>query len=124
LSPRNPVSLLENYDNRGWSNRSFGNLQLDYAFHFLPDLHANVNVGYDVSRGWGATFIPEFAASNAANNGFFQRYKGNQNNTFIEAYLNYVKDIESIRSNINLTAGYGYYDNKVTNINFASYNAL
>lgn len=124
LSPRNPKALLDLYDNRGNANRSFGNLQADYKFHFLPDLHANVNIGYDVSRGWGATFIPEFAASNAANNGFFQRYKGYQNNTFIEAYLNYVKDIESIRSNINVTAGYGYYDNKVTAQNFASYNAL
>jgi len=124
LSPRNPKALLDLYDNRGNANRSFGNLQADYAFHFLPDLHANVNVGYDVSRGWGATFIPEYAASNAANKGFFQRYRGYQNNTFIEAYLNYVKDIESIQSNINITAGYGYYDNKVTTENFASYNAL
>ncbi|GGG97331.1 SusC/RagA family TonB-linked outer membrane protein [Parapedobacter pyrenivorans] len=124
LSPRNPRALLDLYDNRGNANRSFGNLQADYAFHFLPDLHANVNIGYDVSRGWGATFIPEYAASNVANKGFFQRYKGYQNNTFIEAYLNYVKDIESIRSNINVTAGYGYYDNKVTTQNFASYNAL
>ena len=124
LSPRNPKASLDLYDNRGTANRSFGNLQADYSFHFLPDLHANVNIGYDVSRGWGATFIPDYAASNAANNGFFQRYKGRQNNTFIEAYLNYVKDIESIRSNINVTAGYGYYDNKVTTQNFASYNAL
>src|SRR5690606_2125429 len=115
------------YDNRGNANRSFGNLQADYAFHFLPDLHVNVNVGYDVSRAWGATFIPEYAASNFANNGFFQRYKGNAfndnfkgnlNNTFIEAYLNYVKDIDAIKSNINVTAGYGYYDNKVTTFSF------
>ncbi len=124
LSPRNPMALLNLYDNRAYANRSFGNLQADYAFHFLPDLHANVNVGYDVARGWGASFIPEFAASNAANKGFFQRYRGRLNNTFIEAYLNYVKDIESIRSNINVTAGYGYYDNKVTTQNFPSYNAL
>jgi len=122
LSPRNPVSLLENYGNRGAANRSIGNAQLDYSFHFLPELHANVNVGYDISAGKGATSIPDFAASNFANKGFFQRYRGKQNNTFIEGYLSYVKDIESIRSNVNVTAGYGYYDNKETKYNFESFN--
>lgn len=124
LSPRNPVSQLENYGNRAAANRSIGNAQLDYSFHFLPELHANINVGYDIAAGKGATSIPEFAASNFANKGFFQRYRGKQNNTFIEGYLNYVKDIESIRSNINVTAGYGYYDNKETSFNYDSYNAL
>ncbi|WP_149527428.1 SusC/RagA family TonB-linked outer membrane protein [Sphingobacterium hotanense] len=123
LSPRNPVSLLENYGNRAAAGRSIGNAQLDYSFHFLPELHANINVGYDIASGKGATSIPDFAASNFANKGFFQRYRGRQNNTFIEGYLNYVKDIESINSNINVTAGYGYYDNKETNYNFNSYNA-
>lgn len=123
LSPRNPVSLLENYANRGDSKRSIGNAQLDYSFHFLPELHANVNVGYDIAVGKGATSIPDFAASNFANKGFFQRYKGKMNNTFIEGYLSYVKDIESINSNVNVTAGYGYYDNKETQYNFESMNA-
>ncbi|MVZ66258.1 SusC/RagA family TonB-linked outer membrane protein [Sphingobacterium sp. DK4209] len=123
LSPRNPVSLLDNYSNRAGANRSIGNAQLDYSFHFLPELHANINVGYDIASGKGATSIPDFAASNFGNKGLFQRYRGKQNNTFIEGYLNYVKDIESINSNINVTAGYGYYDNKETNYNFSSYNA-
>ena len=124
LSPRNPVSLLENYRNRGAAKRSIGNAQLDYSFHFLPELHANVNVGYDIAAGNGATTIPFFAASNFANKGFFQRYKGKSNNTFIEGYLSYVKDIESINSNVNVTAGYGYYDNKETKYNFQSFNSF
>ncbi|WP_099370679.1 SusC/RagA family TonB-linked outer membrane protein [Sphingobacterium sp. 1.A.5] len=124
LSPRNPVSLLENYRNRGAAKRSIGNAQLDYSFHFLPELHANVNVGYDIAAGNGATTIPFYAASNFANKGFFQRYKGKSNNTFIEGYLSYVKDIESINSNVNVTAGYGYYDNKETKYNFQSFNSF
>jgi iron complex outermembrane receptor protein len=124
LSPRNPVSLLENYRNRGAAKRSIGNAQLDYSFHFLPELHANVNVGYDIAAGNGATTIPFFAASNFANKGFFQRYKGKSNNTFIEGYLSYVKDIESLNSNVNVTAGYGYYDNKETKYNFQSFNSF
>jgi iron complex outermembrane receptor protein len=124
LSPRNPFSLLENYRNRGAAKRSIGNAQLDYSFHFLPELHANVNVGYDIAAGNGATTIPFFAASNFANKGFFQRYKGKSNNTFIEGYLSYVKDIESLNSNVNVTAGYGYYDNKETKYNFQSFNSF
>ena len=123
LSPRNPVSLLDNYRNRGAANRSIGNAQLDYSFHFLPELHANINVGYDIASGKGATSIPDFAASNFANKGFFQRYKSKLNNTFIEGYLSYIKDIKSINSNVNVTAGYGYYDNKETKYNFGSFNA-
>lgn len=124
LSPRNPVSLIDNYSNRAGANRSIGNAQIDYSFHFLPELHANVNVGYDIAGGKGATTIPYFAASNFANKGFFQRYKGKHNNTFIEGYLSYVKDVEGINSNINLTAGYGYYDNKETSYNFQSFNSF
>jgi len=123
LAHRNPVSLLENYDNKGIAKRSFGNLQADYSLHFLPELHVNANLGYDVSRGRGSIDVPDFAASDYNNKGFFQRYRGNQDNFFSEFYLNYAKDIASIRSNVNLTAGYGYYDNKNTQFNFSSYNA-
>ncbi|MHC8948155.1 SusC/RagA family TonB-linked outer membrane protein [Sphingobacterium hungaricum] len=124
LSPRNPLAQLELYSNRAETNRSLGNLQMDYSFHFLPELHINANIGYDVVKGWGATYIPENAASNFANKGKFQRYRETQNNNFFEAYLNYTKDISSINSNINVTAGYGYYDNKRTPYNEIEYNAL
>ena len=47
---RNPVSYFEGHDNNAKVYRSNGNLQLDYSFHFLPELHANLNLGYDVSK--------------------------------------------------------------------------
>ena len=34
--------------------RGLGNIQLDYKFHFLPDLHFNVNAGYDYAKSDGA----------------------------------------------------------------------
>lgn len=123
-APRNPLGLLNNNINEGNTKRSFGNLQLDYSFHFLPELHANVNLGYDVAKGEGNTFIPEYAASNFGTSGSDQDYGNKINNYFVEAYLNYIKDLKSINSNINATAGYGVYDNKVTNYNFIQYNAL
>jgi iron complex outermembrane receptor protein len=53
LAPKNPVSLLEQNRNIGNTIRSIGNIQFDYKFHFLPELRANWNLGYDVSKGSG-----------------------------------------------------------------------
>ncbi|HMG67788.1 MAG TPA: SusC/RagA family TonB-linked outer membrane protein, partial [Chitinophagaceae bacterium] len=63
LSPLNPVGLLEQKQDESNVKRSIGNIQLDYKVHFLPDLHVNVNLGYDVSKGEGTIFIPDSAAS-------------------------------------------------------------
>ncbi|KAA8484356.1 iron complex outermembrane receptor protein [Arcticibacter tournemirensis] len=122
-APRNPVGAVRLKDDSGNTMRSFGNLQLDYSFHFLPELHANVNVGYDVSRGKGIVYIPAEAAISFSTRGNYNRYKSTISNNVVEAYLNYNKDISSINSNINATAGYGYYANRTKNYNFASYEA-
>lgn len=123
-TPRNPVSLLEQYTNNGKADRSYGNLQLDYSFHFLPELHANVNVGYDVAKGQGLTNVPAEAAYYYLTKGFSQAYLGTQRDKFAEAYLNYTKDVASINSNFNVTAGVGYYDNSKKTYGLPLYNAL
>ncbi len=63
LAGKNPVSMLEQERNIGPANRSIGNLQLDYKFHFLPDLHANLNLGYDISKSHGEDILPPTLAS-------------------------------------------------------------
>lgn len=122
-APRNPISLIRMKDDHGNTARSFGNLQLDYSFHFLPELHANVNAGYDVSRGKGSVFVPANAAMNFPTQGNYNEYKTDISNKVLEFYLNYTKDIPSIKSNVNVTAGYGYYANKTTNYSFPKYQA-
>lgn len=117
-APRNPVALLNLKDDQGKVARSFGNIQFDYALPFLPELHANLNLGYDVSRGEGNTFIPDYAASHINTLGERTQYKKEITNTVGEFYLNYTKDLASIQSNINATAGYGYYDNRSKEYNF------
>lgn len=120
-APRNPVGLIELKDDRGETARSFGNLQFDYSFHFLPELHANLNLGYDVSTGKGSTYIPDFAAQSASTSGYFKEYKSDIANKVVEFYLNYTKDIPSLKSNINATAGYGFYANRTKIHNFNAY---
>ncbi|KIO77572.1 membrane protein [Pedobacter lusitanus] len=123
-APRNPLGLIEQKSDVGKADRSFGNLKLDYSFHFLPELHANANVGYDVSKGYGTTFIPAYAAQKFTVSGVATQYEQVQHNKVAEFYLNYIKDLKGINSNINATAGYGYYDNATTVYNFTDYNAL
>jgi TonB-linked SusC/RagA family outer membrane protein len=122
-APRNPVSLIKLQDNQNTVQRSFGNVQFDYMFHFLPDLHANLNLGYDVSKGRGSIFVPEYAGQSFSTQGQNNRSRNKGNNKVAEFYLNYVKDIPAMKSTINATAGYGYYNNSTTNYSFASFSA-
>ncbi|MFT3822679.1 MAG: TonB-dependent receptor [Chitinophagaceae bacterium] len=123
LAPRNPVALLELYHNNSNVQRSYGNIQFDYKFHFLPELHANLNLGYDIAKGEGTIDVPAYAAQNFLDGGQKNKYSNKINNKVGEFYLNYVKDVKSIKSNINLTAGYGYYNNLSTNYNYAGIRA-
>lgn len=123
LAPRNPVALLELYNNRSDVKRSFGNIQLDYSFHFLPELHANLNLGYDIAKGDGKTEVPAYAAQNFPDGGQRNLYANKINNKVGEFYLNYIKDLKGINSNVNITAGYGYYNNLSTNYNYPAIRA-
>ncbi len=127
LSNRNPVALLEQYNAENHALRSFGNIQFDYKVHFLPDLHINLNLGYDAADYKGTTIVPAIAAQsyNAVPTlrGQNNQYYNNYFNEVGEFYLNYIKDIKSINSNINAVAGYGYYDNHFHNKNFPSISA-
>jgi TonB-linked SusC/RagA family outer membrane protein len=124
LAPLNPVGLLEQKEDKSDVQRSIGNIQFDYKLHFLPDLHVNVNLGYDVSKGEGTIYIPDSAASSylrspdAKHGGVDNQYKQNKSNTLFESYLNYVKDFKSINSHIDAIAGYSYQDFSTTNYNF------
>lgn len=123
-APKNPLGLIEEKQNNGKADRSFGNLRLDYSFHFLPELHFNVNGGYDVSKGYGTVRVPAYAAQSNATLGTATQYEAVQHNKVAEAFFSYVKDLKDIRSNINATAGYGFYENSTTTYNFTDYNAV
>ncbi|RFM27063.1 SusC/RagA family TonB-linked outer membrane protein [Deminuibacter soli] len=123
LAPRNPVALLELYNNRSTVQRSYGNIQFDYSFHFLPELHANLNLGYDIAKGDGKIDVPAYAAQNFLDGGQHNQYANKIGNKVGEFYLNYTKDIKPLKSNVNVTAGYGYYNNLTTNYNYPAIRA-
>jgi TonB-dependent starch-binding outer membrane protein SusC len=123
LAPRNPLALLDLYHNNSTANRSFGNVRMDYQFPFLPGLHANLNLAYDVAKGSGTIKVPAYAAQNYLDSGMDNRYLGKVSNGTGEFYLAYLKDLPSIKSNLSLTAGYGYYNTLAKNYNFPSLRA-
>ncbi|TDW99961.1 SusC/RagA family TonB-linked outer membrane protein [Dinghuibacter silviterrae] len=126
LATRNPVALLKQYNSIGYADNSIGNAKLDYKFHGLPELHAILNLGYDVATGHGTTDIPADAAQDFAQTpgpGLHSRYKQNNTYTMSEFSLNYVKDLRSIKSNINVLGTYGYYNTLTTPYNYASIDA-
>jgi TonB-linked SusC/RagA family outer membrane protein len=123
LAPKNPVGLLNLYNNNSTVERSFGNIRLDYSMPFVPGLHANLNLGYDVAKGEGVTTVPPYAAQNYLDGGQNNPYKNTMQNGVGEFYLNYIKDIKSVNSNINVIGGYGYYNNLSTNYNYPFVNA-
>lgn len=113
---RNPMSYIDGHDNYAKVYRSNGNLQLDYAFHFLPDLHANINLGYDVSKTneYDSTEVntPNTYWSHQKDGAGFTNYRYQfKSNTLLDFYLNYRKEVESIKSNFDVTAGYSWQRN-------------
>ena len=126
LVGRNPLGLLNQTLNKSNPYRSIGNLQLDYKFHFLPDLRANMNIGYDISEGKGTTFVSDSAASAYAAGGVGgqnNKYRQQNSNTVFDFYLNYNKYFDKIKSRVDATAGYSYNNFLTTNYFYPSYNA-
>lgn len=130
LAPRNPVALLDLRNSSSDVYRTISSLQLDYAIPFVKGLRANVNVGYDMARGKGTVVIPEsasfafarFATPNGtAKSGVNNEYKQERSNLVTDFYFNYLKDLKSIKSRIDLTAGTAYQEFESKNFNFADF---
>lgn len=106
----NPLGLIYGVRDVSSVTRGLGNIQLDYKFHFLPDLHFNVNAGYDYTKSEGhkykdARYRPGFEDKGSSN-----FYSMEKNNKLLETYFNYVKNISAINTGVDITAGYAYQD--------------
>ena len=109
----NPVASLEQTHNWAEVWRSNGNIQFDYSFHFLPELHANLNLGYDVTSSndhYRVDGNSHMAWKDHNKYGGEWSRKNNEftSNTLLEFYLNYKKDFEAIDSNLDVVAGYSW----------------
>lgn len=109
-TPRNPVAQLMQTFDKGLNNRFFGNIEMDYKFHFMPDLRAVVNVGFDESIGERTRNAgSDVATSGSLNNipfGTNEYNRGYRKNKLLDAYLNYNKTFNNLV--FDATAGYSY----------------
>ena len=119
----NPVSKLEQINDRVSSLRSIGNLQLDYNVHFFPDLSVKINSGYDMAKGtWNYSIPANYFPASISNGAVSKGDPGSKTeNVFSETTLNYLKEIKSIDSRIEALAGYSYNDFKTTNYFYPTY---
>lgn len=103
-APGNPVALLEEKDDRAISKSLIGNLELDYKFHFLPDLHAHVNGGMDLSTGKQYTDVSPYSSTN----NYYGSYGWEQKDKYnlsLNAYLQYSKEFTD-KHRFDVMAGY------------------
>ncbi|MEK7254624.1 MAG: SusC/RagA family protein, partial [Bacteroidota bacterium] len=120
LAPANPLALLELRRDESTVKRFVVSGSADYRFHFLPDLRANLSLGYDQSKGEGTIEVSEeasFEFDPANGNGAHNTYEQTKKNSTLEFYLNYVKELGSTK--LDLKGVYSwqrfYYSDKFHN---------
>ncbi|MDR2805669.1 MAG: TonB-dependent receptor [Dysgonamonadaceae bacterium] len=108
MATKNPVSLLYGKDDQSDVYRSIGNLQLDYKFHCLPELRANLNLGYDLSQGKGNVITQPWSPEYYPN-GRRTQFDQKKQNLLLEFYLNYTKQLNDA-NRIEVMGGYTWQD--------------
>ena len=130
-APANPLARLELRKDKSEVSRFIGNTKFDYKLHFIPELRAVLNLGYDYSKSDGTIFIPENASwmyDATAGGGEDRVYSQEKKNELLDFYLNYNKKLPSIESKIDLMAGYSWQhfwkENYVSSTNVAGTKVL
>ena len=62
-TPQNPVAVLDQKDDTANSNDFVGNIEMDYKFHFLPDLRIHASIGGDYAEGRQTTIYSPYSYS-------------------------------------------------------------
>ncbi|MRX37697.1 SusC/RagA family TonB-linked outer membrane protein [Flavobacterium sp. LC2016-23] len=116
LPARNPVARLNQEDKRATSTRKWGNVRLDYKFHFFEDLRIIAEAGIDKFNSSGYNeqstqsilgYQPNpFSGGSWVNLGNYNSYTDNLQNKNLNTYFNYTKDLGKFK--IDATAGYNY----------------
>ena len=104
----NPMAMLKLTQNMGKIYRSIGNIQMNYKFPFIPELKANLNLAYDYSKTNGNNFTPANTSWTTSFEGNKENYEQHKKMQLLEFYLNYVKELPSLASKVDITAGYSW----------------
>lgn len=105
----NPVFALANNNNRARNQRNITNFNIDYNLPFLEGLKFNLNAGLDYSELSGKQYVGA-SPKNAGSFNYRNFYEGFNRNTLLDFYFNYKTTLESINTDIDLTAGHSYQE--------------
>jgi len=110
---QNPVQELMDATYIGKTLSSVGNLQIDYALYWVPELHFNLNLGYQVSKNWSNKDIAQNSVQAWRSNyndgaGTHEHWYELQRNTLLDFYINYKKYFEAAKSDLDVTVGYDW----------------
>ncbi len=120
LGTANPVQQLMEVDNKSNVKRVIGNIQIDYRLPFLKDLRANLNLATDYTTSEGHNNRPKTSPSVLTSPywGRLNDYTGKNYNDLLDFYLNYTRDISSLFSRVDVTAGYSWQHFKRENYSY------
>lgn len=114
----NPVSLLNQTDNKSYVYRGIGNVKLDYRLRFFPAIKITMNTGFDFATSQGHNNAPYNAAWTWGNAmGQQINYTAENRSRLFDLYANYTKVISEHK--IDVTAGYSYQAFENLSSNFA-----
>jgi len=119
----NPLATLEQRRRPENTNQFLGNIELDYKFHFLPELRAVVNLGLDRSETKIKEVYEDFARNSIGSSSGVTTFNGfvynpgvsyaetqNKKNRLMDAYLVYQKSFGKVLSNFLIQGGYSWQD--------------
>jgi iron complex outermembrane receptor protein len=116
LAGLNPVAMIDQINRTGNAYRSIGNIQTEYKMHFLPELKAVANLGYDQLTGrYNEVIAPDYR-NGLDGSGYNNTTEKTQSrfNKLMDLFLNYNKKVESINTIFDVTGGYSYQDFRET----------
>jgi TonB-linked SusC/RagA family outer membrane protein len=110
LGTPNPVEQLLAIDNKAVVNRIIGNIQFNLKIPYIPGLKANLNLATDYTKSTGHNNRPTTSPGTLTGTywGRLSDYNAKNTNDLLDFYLNYTKDLSSISSKIDMTAGYSW----------------
>ena len=116
LPAKNPVARLNQEDKRSKSTRKWGNISIDYKFHFFEDLRVVAEAGIDRfdSSGYNRQSTESilgyqptaFSSGTWVNLGNYDTYTDDLQNKNLNTYFVYSKNLGKLK--LDATAGYNY----------------
>ena len=120
LGPNNPVAELALASERGEVYRSIGKLEGEYTLPWLESTSATLRLGYDIARGERTNFFPSTMRSQMETSAFgtFFRSTPTQTNTLLDAFVTHSRRLESVESDLEVTAGYSFEESNGDSLAF------